>query len=114
MRRTHLYLLLAAVGFVGPYGLFVSFLTTYGLDGKEFLSELFGTRISTFFAVDLLLSCVVFLVYLRQEAARYSIEYRWLYALALVTVGLSLALPLFLYARERRLELQSEKEGRST
>jgi hypothetical protein len=113
MRRRHLYLLLAAVGLVGPYGFFVSFLTTHGLDGKEFLSELFGTRISTFFAVDLILSCVVFLVYLRQETARYSIQHRWLYVLALVTVGLSFALPLFLYARERRLELPSEKEGRS-
>jgi len=114
MRRRHLYSVLAAVGLVGPYGFFVSFLTTHGPDGKEFLSELFATPISAFFAVDLLLSCVVFVVYLREEAARYSMQHRWLYLLALVTVGLSFALPLFLYARERRLEVLREKEGFAT
>lgn len=47
--------------------------------------------------------CVVFVIFFRHGARRYSIGYRWVYLLALVTVGLSLALPLFLYARERHL-----------
>jgi len=104
MRQRHLYLILAVIGFVVPHYFFVSFLTAHGLDGKEFVRELFATRISTFFAVDLLLSCLVFVRYLRREAARYSIGRWWLYLLALLTVGLSFALPLFLYVRESRLE----------
>ena len=103
MKQKHLYLILAAIGVVGPYYFFISFLTAHGLDGKAFVQELFGTQISTFFAVDLLLSCVVFVRYLRQETARYSIKRWWLYLVALLTVGLSFALPLFLYIRESHL-----------
>ena len=107
MNRRHLYLILAVIGFVGPYYFFISFLTAHGLDGKAFVQQLFGTQISTFFAVDLLVSCVVFVRYLRQEATRYSIGRWWLYLVALLTVGLSFALPLFLYVREPRLEARA-------
>ena len=104
MRRKHFYLILAIIGFVGPYYFFISFLMVHGLDGKAFVQELFATQISRFFAVDLLLSCVVFVGFLRQEATRYAMGYRWLYLVALLTVGLSFALPLFLYVRESHLE----------
>ena len=113
MKQKHVYLILAVIGFVGPYYFFVSFLAAHGLDGKAFVQELFGTRISTFFAVDLLLSSVVFVRYLRQEAARYSIGSWWLYLVALLTVGLSFALPLFLSVRESRLEAKTRAAGGS-
>ena len=98
--RRNTYLLLAVIGLIVPYCFLISFLTAYGLDGRLFLKQLFGTPISTFFAVDLLLSCVVFARYLRQEAKRHSIKNAWLCMVALSTVGLSCALPLFLYLRE--------------
>jgi uncharacterized protein DUF2834 len=104
MKRKNLYLVLAIVGFLVPYYFFVSFLRTYGLDGRVFVRELFDTSISTFFAADLIISCLVFLVYLRQETKRNSMRYSWIYVIALLTVGLSFALPLFLYARETHLE----------
>jgi hypothetical protein len=104
MKRQQLYLILALLGFVGPYYFFISFLAVHGFDAKAFLQQLFGTRISAFFAADLIISCLVFVVFLRQESPRLAIPRRWLYLLALVTVGLSLALPLFLYARESKLE----------
>lgn len=104
MKQKHLYLILAAVGFVVPYYFFISFLAVNGFDGKAFVRELFANRISTFFAADLILSSVVFVGFLRREAARLSIARWWLYLLALLTVGLSFALPLFLFARESRVE----------
>jgi Terpene cyclase DEP1 len=104
MKQKHLYLMLAIIGLIAPYYFFISFLMAHGLDGKAFLQQLFGTRIATFFAVDLLLSCVVFVRFLRQEASRYAIARWWLYLLALLTVGLSFALPLFLYVRASHLE----------
>lgn len=99
MRRT-IYLLLAIVGLVVPYYFLISFLITYGLDARLFLRQLFGTPISTFFAVDLLLSCLVFARYLGQETRRLAMKQTWTCMLALCTVGLSCALPLFLYLRE--------------
>jgi len=103
MPRKQLYLIFAILGLICPYYFFISFLIAHGLDGKLFLQQLFGTPISTFFAVDLLLSCVIFVSYLSSEAKRYSISRTWIYILALCTVGLSFAFPLFLYARENAL-----------
>lgn len=85
---------------VGPYYFFIGFLAAHGLDLKAFVQQLLGTKISTFFAIDLLISSVVFVGYLRQEATRYSIGRSWLFLVPLLSVGLSFALPLFLYVRE--------------
>jgi hypothetical protein len=45
----------------------------------------------------LIVSSLVFIVYLEQEGARRSMKHKWVYLVALLTVGLSLALPLFLF-----------------
>jgi Terpene cyclase DEP1 len=101
--KTH-HLFLAVIGFIAPYYFFISFLLAHGFDARLFVRQLFASRISTFFAVDLLLSCVVFVRYFGQEASRYAMKHQWVYLIALLTVGLSFALPLFLFARESHLE----------
>lgn len=103
MIRKHIYLFLAIVGFILPYYFLISFLVTHGFDARLFLTQLFGAPISTFFAADLLISCVVFMLFLRQEAARHSMKRQWIYWISLLTVGLSFALPLFLWARETHI-----------
>lgn len=105
MRRT-IYLFFAIIGLVVPYYFLISFLITHGLDARLFLKQLFGTPISTFFAADLLLSCVVFARYLGQETDRLTMKQTWICILALCTVGLSCALPLFLFMREPYLSAQ--------
>ena len=104
MSRKLVYLILAVIGFILPYYFLISFLATHGLAARLFLNQLFGTPISTFFAADLLISCVVFIIFLRREAARHAMKHQWAYWIALLTVGLSFALPLFLWAREGHLE----------
>ena len=104
MTRKNIYLFLAIIGFLVPYYFLISFLLAHGVDARLFLRQLFGTPISSFFAVDLLLSCVVFVSFMIQEATRHSMKHRWVYLLALCSVGLSFALPLFLWARESHLE----------
>lgn len=107
MSRKLVYLLLAVIGFILPYYFLISFLTTYGFNSRLFLIQLFGTPGSTFFAVDLLISCVVFMLFLKREAGRHAMRHQWVYWISLFTVGLSFALPLFLWAREGQLESQS-------
>jgi hypothetical protein len=104
MSRKLVYLILAVIGFVVPYYFLISFLMTHGLAARVFFNQLFGTPISTFFAADLLISCVIFMIFLRREAKRQAMRYEWVYWTALITVGLSFALPLFLWAREGHLE----------
>ena len=98
------YLSLAVIGFVLPYYFFVSFLIENGLDLQLLVSQLFANDISTFFAVDLIITAIVFLVFMYSEAQRYEMQNRWLYLIATLTLGPSFAFPLFLYFREGRIE----------
>jgi hypothetical protein len=95
---------LAVIGFVLPYYFFVSFVIGYGPDLQLLVSQLFANDISTFFAVDLIITAMVFLIFLYPEAPRYQMQNRWLYLIAALTVGPSFAFPLFLYFREGRIE----------
>jgi hypothetical protein len=104
MFRKLLYLGLAVIGLVLPYYFLISFLLAHGFDGRLFLTQLFGTTISTFFAADLILSSITFIVYLGQEGTRRSMRHKWVYVIALLTIGLSFALPLFLFVREAHIE----------
>ena len=102
MSRKRLYLILAVVGFAAPYYFFITFLAAHGFDARLFVRQLFASPISTLFAADLLISSVVFAIFMWRESARLSMKREWLYLVALCLVGLSFALPIFLYARASR------------
>jgi len=99
-----LYLFLAFVGFVLPYYFFVSFLVTNGPDLPLLFDQLLANDISTFFAVDLIITAIVFWAFLYRESQRYEVRNWWTFILATLVVGPSFALPLFLYFRESRIE----------
>jgi hypothetical protein len=101
--RKTVYLVLAILGLVIPYWFFFQFLSTNGLNVALLIQQLFANDISTFFAVDLIISTIVFWVFMVGEANKLQMKNKWLYILASLIVGLSFALPLFLYFRERRL-----------
>ena len=113
MTPKHVYLLLSVLGFIAPYYFLIPFLLRFGPDGRIFLQQLFATPVSTFFAVDLLLSSLVFLRFMWQESRRYAMADTWLYVLALFMGGLSFALPLFLYFRQFRLDARLARPERS-
>jgi hypothetical protein len=99
-----LHLLLAVIGFILPYYFFVSFLIENGLNLQLFFSQLFANNISSFFAVDLIITAIVFWVFLYQESQRWQISNWWVYIVTTLAIGPSFALPLFLYFRESRIE----------
>ena len=107
-----LYLILAVVGFVVPYSFFGSFLVSSGLNLHLIVSQLFANNISSFFAVDLLISAIVFWVFLYRESRRCRMGNWWIFIVATLTVGPSFALPLFLYFREAAVsEMAFEAKG---
>jgi hypothetical protein len=63
------------------------------------IEEIFATRISSFFAADLILSSVIFLGWSRREARAKKVDGWWLVLVSNLVVGLSLALPLYLLKR---------------
>ncbi|MDP9192461.1 MAG: DUF2834 domain-containing protein [Acidobacteriota bacterium] len=94
-----LYAALAILGFLLPMWQFALFVGEHGLDLRVFLALPFASSVSTMLTFDLLVSCVVFWVFVSTQR----VPRRWLYVALTLLVGLSFALPLFLLARERHL-----------
>ena len=104
MKPKAVYLGLSIVGAVVPYCAFISWLTLPGHTPQVFIEQLFANRISTFFALDVLLSAVALIAFIQRENLRVKIRHSALAVLATVLVGVSCGLPLFLYLRETTLE----------
>ena len=104
--KKNIYFILALLGLLVPYYFLFRFLNTNGLNISLLVKQLFANDISTFFAVDLVISIIVFWIYMIAEANKLQMKNWWLYILASLLVGLSFALPLFLYLREHKLENQ--------
>ena len=104
MTIRYLYLTLCVVGTLLPYSQFVPFLREHGLDTRLFVEQLFATRISAFFALDVIVSSVVLWSFVFVEGPRRGVKRLWMPIAASLLVGVSLALPLFLYMRESHAE----------
>jgi len=104
MKPKTIYFVLCFIGAILPYWQFVPWVLHNGMNLPLFVHELFVNRISAFFGMDVLVSAVVLVAFMRVESRRLKIPRRWLPVLAVLTVGVSLGLPMFLYMREVRLE----------
>jgi Terpene cyclase DEP1 len=104
MRPKHLYLTLCVAGTILPSAALLTFLRTHGLDAGEFLHQLFGTPVSSFFGWDVIVSSLVLWAFVLIEGRRIGMSGLWAPIAANLVVGVSLGLPLFLYMRELRRE----------
>jgi len=103
----NLYAFLAIIGFLLPYYFLVSFLLENGPNLGLLIDQLFANNISTFFAVDLIITGIVLLVFIYQDAHKLEMGNWWAYGIATLLVGPSFAMPLFLYYRESKLDTTS-------
>ncbi|WP_394674337.1 DUF2834 domain-containing protein [uncultured Chryseobacterium sp.] len=99
----YVYLLLFVLGTVFLLAQFFPFVIQYGLNSNLFFSQLFANRISSFFAMDVLVSAVVIIIFTAYESKRLNIKSTWICYAGLLIAGVSCALPLFLYMREKRI-----------
>jgi Protein of unknown function DUF2834 len=104
VNRKNIYLFLCIFGAAIPYSQFVPWMLENGVHIGLLVRQLFANRISAFFGLDVIVSSVVLLVFMRVEGTLARVRFRWLPIVGLCAVGVSLALPLFLYLRERALE----------
>ena len=86
-------------GIVIPYWFALPFFLIHGANFNLFFEEVFGTRISSFFAADLIVASAIFLVWSWKDSRERSIAGWWIVLLSNLVVGLSLALPLYLLKR---------------
>jgi hypothetical protein len=106
VNRKSIYLFLCVLGVALPYSQFLPWLMENGLHIGLLFRQLFANRIGGFFGLDVLVSSVVLVGFIRAEGKRLSMRRLWLPIAGLLTVGVSFALPLFLYLRELALEGQ--------
>ena len=109
MNLKSIYLVLCVLGVALPYWQFVPWVAANGLNMPLFFQQLFANRIGGFFGMDVIVSAVTLLIFVRSEGPRLGVPGRWLPLVAVLTVGISLGLPLFLYLREGKLELDRGK-----
>jgi len=86
-------------GIAIPYWFALPFFLIHGPNFGLFFEEVFGTRISSFFAADLIVASVIFLVWSWKDSRERGIAGWWIVPLSNLVVGLSLALPLYLLKR---------------
>jgi hypothetical protein len=97
------FLILALFGAVVPLAVFAPFVHAHGLAPGLFMRQLFATPVSRFFGFDVLISTIVFWVFMLREGRRLEMKKVWIYFVCTLLVGVSLGLPLFLYFRERKI-----------
>jgi hypothetical protein len=97
MKLRWVYLALFVAGAVIPMTVFAPWVVQHGCDATLFVHQLFANRVSTFFALDLLLTAVAVLSLAIRDRGR--IRFWWLPLVATVCIGVSAGLPLLLYLR---------------
>jgi len=104
MKTRHFYLVCCVLGLLLPYSQFVPWLLEHGLNITLFCRELFANRISSFFAIDVIVSAIVLLWFVQSEGKRLRVGLLWLPTVGTLVVGVSFGLLLFLFLREVTLD----------
>jgi hypothetical protein len=104
MKARHFYLVCCVLGLLLPYSQFVPWLLEHGLNVTLFCRELFTNRISSFFAMDVIVSAIVLLWFIQSEGRRLRVGLLWFPTIGTLVVGVSFGLPLFLFLREFTLD----------
>ena len=97
--NNNVYLVLAVLGALAPYAFFLDFFATNGLALGGFVTALFTNGAAAGFTADLLITSLVFWIYL---FSRRDGPAAWPFVIVNLTIGLSCALPAYLYVLGRR------------
>lgn len=68
------------------------------------IHDMFANQISAFFAMDVIVSAIVLIIFILNEGRRLGMRTLWLPVTATLLVGVSLGLPLFLCLRQIQLD----------
>ncbi|MBB1436529.1 DUF2834 domain-containing protein [Pseudoalteromonas sp. SG43-6] len=96
------YLVLTLLGILLPYGAFVPWLVTNGLDLGLLFNDAVTNSISVFAWLDVVVSAVVLVGFIIVDGHRNKVTYRYFAVLGTLFVGVSFGLPLYLYLKEKQ------------
>jgi hypothetical protein len=104
MKQSKFYLLLCIVGAAAPWFFLSGFFGDEQASIPVFFTSIFANHVASAVAVDLVVSALVFFVFVFFEGRRMGLKLLWVYIPATLFVGLCFGLPLFLYRRARAIE----------
>jgi hypothetical protein len=97
-----LYLVFAIVGAVLPYVFFAQYFAGEGVSVSRFVTAIFANSAASGFTTDLLLSSLVFWIFMVHQRSREKGPSPILFVALNLLIGLSCAFPAYLYFRERK------------
>lgn len=95
-----IYMVLAVLGCIIPLAAFLPWLAIEGVNVPHFLAALFVNPVSSFFALDVIVSAAVLTLFIIAQGRRDGVRPIWLPVAGTFLVGVSFGLPLFLALRE--------------
>lgn len=105
MKLRHLYLAFALLGLFLPYSQFLLWIMEHhAMNIPLLIHDMFANQISAFFAMDVIVSAIVLIIFILNEGRRLGMRTLWLPVTATLLVGVSLGLPLFLCLRQIQLD----------
>jgi hypothetical protein len=99
-----MYLILAIVGLIVPYGFFMAWLSENGLDVPLFFAHLSANGIALFAWLDVAVAAVATVIFILYEGRKKEMQNLWMPIAATLCFGVSCGLPFFLYLREKELK----------
>src|SRR2546430_13523238 len=100
MKLRYLYLVFCLIGLLLPYSQFLPWIMEHhALNMPLFIRDLFANRISAFFAMDVIVSAVVVVLFIQSRGKRLGVGLLWVPTIRTLLVGALLGLPLLLYQR---------------
>ncbi|MCB9135513.1 MAG: DUF2834 domain-containing protein [Anaerolineales bacterium] len=102
LKPKNIYLALAILGVIVPYSQFIPWLMEHGLNLNLLFSEILASRLSSFAWLDVIVSAVALLVFIRNDKLNRSVPRLWLPIVGTLLIGVSFGLPMFLYLREEK------------
>ncbi len=104
MNQSKLYFLLCILGVAVPWFFLIGFFGDEQASIPVFFTSIFANNVASAVAGDLVVSALVFFVFVFFEGRRMGLKHLWVYIPATLFIGLSFGLPLFLYHRARATE----------
>lgn len=109
MKARHFYLFCCVLGLVLPCSQFVPWLFEHGLNVTLLFREMFASRISAFFVMDVIVSAIVLISFIQIEGKHSRIGLLWLPTIGTLVVGVSFGFPLFLFLRDATLDRTTDQ-----
>jgi len=98
MRIRSFLMLMCVVGVFVPYGALLPFVLEHGFDLPLLAQQMFASRVSAFFSLDVIISAIVLVVFIIGEIRWKPVRLAWVAVAGTLLLGVSFGLPFWLLA----------------